>query len=151
MEIQLLKVAKFCRRLYGGEGGGGGGLRTHLTPPTKRLWISATSRSYIFARLRRITFKFGNITNLRRSSQWCRPIFPNWSIWKVEKPWKGLLRLISEYSALAFTPWKEFQYWYLLGKRHTDHSPGFNSWLVKWKMVRDGPNRTLCVLVMPQS
>ena len=66
MEIQLLKVAKFCRRFYGGEmGGGGGGWRTHFTPPNKRLWISATSRSYIFARLRRITFKFGSITNFK--------------------------------------------------------------------------------------
>ena len=33
MEIQLLKVAKFCRRFYGGEMGGGG---AHTLDPTKQ-------------------------------------------------------------------------------------------------------------------
>ena len=66
--------------------------RHKLAPYHKNLckFYFATFRSYIFARLRRITFKFSDFTNLRRSFQWCRQIFPNWSMSKAEKkPWKG--------------------------------------------------------------
>ena len=61
--------------------------RHKLAPYHKNLckFYFATFRSYIFARLRRITFKFGDFTNLRRSFQWCRQIFPNWSMSKAEK------------------------------------------------------------------
>ena len=46
--------------------------------------------SYIFVRLRRVTFKFGNFTNqLRRSFKWCPRIFPHWSMWKAEKTAEG--------------------------------------------------------------
>ena len=32
---------------------------------------------------------------LRRSFQWCCCIFPDWSMSKVEKPWKGLFEVPS--------------------------------------------------------
>ena len=53
-KIGLLKVAWFCRRLYG-------------EPHHRNFWIFATLLSCIFARLGRITFKLGNFTNFKRS------------------------------------------------------------------------------------
>ena len=35
------------------------------TPPYKRLLIFATFRSYIVARLRRVTFEFGRLTSFK--------------------------------------------------------------------------------------
>ena len=53
--------AKFYGRLYGG---GGAQTCSSPSPPStyKSLSILATLQSYIFARLRRITFSFGNVT-----------------------------------------------------------------------------------------
>ena len=53
--------AKFYRRLYGG---GRAQTCSSPSPPStyKSLSILATLQSYIFARLRRITFSFGNVT-----------------------------------------------------------------------------------------
>ena len=53
--------AKFYRRLYGE---GRAQTRFSPSPPStyKSLSILATLQSYIFARLRRITFSFGNVT-----------------------------------------------------------------------------------------
>ena len=60
--LWLLKVEKFYRRLYGGGGGGGGskgrkggGAEGVARQPYKGLLIFATLRSYILARLQRIS------------------------------------------------------------------------------------------------
>ena len=44
---------------------GGGGGTSLCPPPYKRLKIITTLHSYIFARLRRITFKPGSFTNFK--------------------------------------------------------------------------------------
>ena len=54
-------------------------------PPYQRLQIFATLRTYIFARLRRITFKFGNFTNIKALFPVVSTDFPNLSMSKVEK------------------------------------------------------------------
>ena len=82
---QLLKVAKFCKRLYGG-------CRDKLAtppppppPPYKRLYIFSTLRAYIFSCLRRITYKFGSFTNIKALFPVASTDIPNLSMSKVEK------------------------------------------------------------------
>ena len=67
----------------------------HIAPQNREIlqkfvWWDANVnlQSHIFARLRRITFRLGSFTNLRRAFLWFWRLFPNWS---KSKPWKGLL------------------------------------------------------------
>ena len=47
--------------------------------------IFETLKSYILARLKRITFKLSNFTNVKAHFPLVSRIFPNWSMSKVEK------------------------------------------------------------------
>ena len=58
---------------------------TSLPAPYKRLKIFATLRSYIFARLRRITFKLNKFTN-----QFLGAFSLSCTCQKLKKRWKGL-------------------------------------------------------------
>ena len=78
--IQPFKVAKFYRRLYGGRQVCAP-LPTH---PYQRLQNFATLRSYIFVFNKSLS-NLAILLILRRSFQWCRRIFPNLSVSKVEK------------------------------------------------------------------
>ena len=88
-KIYLLKVMKFLRRLYGGWGGGtnfGG----HRVCKQK----SVTFRNFADLYRRTEDVSLSNLAPLLilwGSFQWCRQIFPNWSMSKVEKPWRQLL------------------------------------------------------------
>ena len=48
---------------------------------------------YIFSRLRSITFKLGNLSNIKALFPGVSTDFPNWSMSKVKKSWKGLLTI----------------------------------------------------------
>ena len=85
---KLGKIHQFCWKecLYisGGGGGGGGGAHKHLQ-------ISTTLRSYIFAYLRRVTFKLADCTNFKKLFQVVSTDFPFHLLCKkLKKQRKGL-------------------------------------------------------------
>ena len=84
-EIEVLEVTKFFRRVVG-----------MVTDVGGQVWgtIFANLRSHIYLGSRKTYTKyvsltaliFGNVTNLKSLFPlWCRPIFPNWSVSKIEK------------------------------------------------------------------
>ena len=88
-KIQLRKVTKFYRRLYAGG--------TNLPPQhTNVCKISQLYRA-MFSLFCKISLS--NLANLlisRCSFQQCQQIFANWTISKVEKPWKGLFSIMAK-------------------------------------------------------
>ena len=53
-------------------------------PPT--IQTSMNFRNFV------AVYMYITVLNLRCTFQWCRWMFPNFSMSKVEKPWKGLFR-----------------------------------------------------------
>ena len=80
-EIELLEVAKFFRRFVGMVTDvGGKGLGAQFS----QIYLGSRKTYTKYVSLTALIFS--NVTNLKALFPlWCRPIFPNWSVSKIEK------------------------------------------------------------------